>query len=141
MIATPEQVKEMLTPSEDQIQEYQKQHLKLYRSRARLSSMERALGRAIELEMHFRQTGEPDRLAEALAMQGRFTEAANTAVSEELKQTFTNRAEAMIAEPCFCDAVDEHDQPNRYAESNTFIDGKATVIIRCKNCGKRFVDR
>lgn len=138
-IATADEVKEMLELTPEKIEAYQEQHLKTYRSRAMLSREERKLGRAIELERHFRQTGKADGLAEALAAQGRFTEAVEASQSKELRAEFAAKADAMTAEPCECDTVGTDGDVNRYAESETFDErGNTILLIRCRQCRRLY---
>ena len=139
-IATPDNVREFLAVDDEKMQEYQEQHLKLYRSRARLTHAERVLGRGIELEQHFRQVGKPDGLAEALEMQGRYDEAAAVAVKPELKASLTEKAQGMRNTKCDCDAIDAKGEPNSYKESVTFVNGKPAVLVRCTKCNSLYLD-
>lgn len=138
-IATAEDVKNILALTDDQIEELQKQQLKIFRSRARLTPEEIKIGRAVELERHHRISGNKDALAEALAQQGRFREAAHTAVREDLKKVLTEKAAAAESpdDDCNCPTFMEEDGlriPNQYIQSYEIRDGKSVTGIRCKIC-------
>lgn len=142
-VATPEDVAKILELTPEQIQELRKeQALRLYRSRAVLSPQERRIGRGIELERHYREVGKPDGLAEALAMQGRYQEAAEVAVNEVLKRELAEKAAAVDApdEDCKCDNfkdVGKYSIPNQYIESYGYSakHGKDMPFVRCTVCG------
>lgn len=138
-VATPEDVRATLALTDAQREELQKEQLKIYRSRARLTPEEQIIGRAIELERHHRITGNQDALAEAISAQGRFREAANIAIREDLKKVLLEKADA-VEQPdidCPCPTYTKHDDlhlPSQYVESNVIRDGKFTPAIRCKVC-------
>lgn len=143
MIATPAQVQQALTLSDEEIAELRKQQdkaLKTFRSKARLTPEERQMGYAIEMERHHRRTGNKDALAEALGMQGRFREAAETATSDVLRNVLLEKARA-VEKPdvnCACPDYEEEGNlkiPTQYIEANVIRDGVLTPAIRCRKCG------
>lgn len=142
-VATPEDVAKILELTPEKIEELQKeQALKIYRSRAILTPQERRIGRGIELEKHYRETKQPDGLAQALALQGKYAEAAEIAVDETLKKELTQRAAAVEADDddCECDNFRDQGQysvPNQYVESFGYSikHGTDMPFIRCTVCG------
>lgn len=142
-VATPEDVAKVLELTPEKIEELRKeQALRLYRSRARLSPQERRMGRGIELEQHYREVGKPDGLAEALAMQGKYQEAAEVAVNEVLKKELAEKAAAVDAsdDDCKCDNFTDtgkYSIPNQYIESYGYSakHDKDMPFIRCTVCG------
>lgn len=143
-VATPGDVEKVLTLTPEEIEELQKeQQLKLYRSRAILSPQERRIGRGIELEQHYIQVGKPDGIAEALALQGKYKEAAETAITPERKAEYNEIAAAVDADDadCACDnftETKEHLLYNQYIEFTGYSKkhGRDMPFIRCRICGK-----
>lgn len=138
-VATPEQVRDNLALTDEQRKELQDEQLKTFRSRARLTPEEMKMGRAIELERHHRQTGNVNALAEALADQGRFREAAEMATRKDLKAVLLEKAEAVDRPDadCECDShiIDgDFKIPVQYVESYVMRDGKLMPAIRCRTC-------
>lgn len=146
-VATPDDVRKMLALDDGQIEELRKEQekaLRKFRSRARLNAAERRIGRGVELERHFSQTGNLDGLAEAFAMQGRFAEAAETAVREDLQATFTEKANACLCNGCDCPSHSEEEGlmlPNQYIESYEIKNGKMEPAVRCQNCNNLSIGR
>lgn len=115
---------------------------KLANSRARLNKREQGMARGVELEHHHRQTGNRDGYAEALAMQGRFQEAANVAKRKDLKQTFIEKHVAVMQadDDCQCDNFRNENGlkvPNQSVECYAFSEKHKSVMpfIRCHICG------
>jgi hypothetical protein len=116
--------------------------LKLYRSRAHLSQEKRKVARGIELERLYRKQGKMNALAEALGMQGRYTEAASVATDPAIQAAMIIKAEA-IAKPdidCACSTYTEVDGyliPNQHVIANGYspLHEKVMPFIRCTLCG------
>lgn len=146
MIATATDIRTFLALSDEETAELQKQQekaLKKFRSKARLTPAERVMGHGIELELHHRQTGNKDGLAEALGMQGRYLEAAHIAVNPKLAAVLLEKAEAIDSadDDCDCPGFEEIDGlriPNQYVEGNVISQKHGGVMpaIRCKVCKK-----
>jgi hypothetical protein len=145
-VATPADVANILALDDEQIAELQKgqqKALDTFRSKARLTPEERQLGYGIEMERHHRQTVNKDALAEALAMQGRFVEAADIAEREDLKNVLAEKAEAILKDDANCECPNHTEDsgfhiPNQYVESYAIShkhDGKIMPLIRCRVCG------
>jgi hypothetical protein len=144
-VATPDDVKKVFALSDEQIAALkleQDRLLKTFRSRARLSRQERQKAHAIEMERHHKKTGNVNALAEALAGQGRFTEAAQTATREDLKTIFTDKALAVEKDDADCECPTyyesgEYHLPNQYVESYAFSEKHQAIMpfIRCRSCG------
>jgi hypothetical protein len=142
-IATPDQVLKVLELTSEQMEEIRReQDLLLYRSRALLTPAERRRGLGVELEQHHLQTGNKDGLAEALSLQGRYKEAADTAASPELKKDYKERARAVDRpdDDCPCDTFQdfgEHSLPTQYIEFYGHSDkhGQEMPFVRCTLCG------
>jgi hypothetical protein len=108
-VATPEQARahlEITPDKEKDIRTQQAKALKVFRSKARLTPAEFQRGRGVELERHHRITGNQNALAEALAMQGRFHEAALAADDPALTAVLTEKAEAIDRPDENCDCPD-----------------------------------
>jgi phage FluMu protein Com len=145
-VATPSDVRRVLELSPEEIERLRKQQakaLKLYKSRARLSPREQQVGRGIELERHYRQTGNLDGLAEALSMQGRFAEAAAVAANPVLREQYLERDAAVHSpdDDCSCPTYREENGlhiPNQHVEANvvSLKHGDVMPAIRCRVCGK-----
>lgn len=141
-VATPEDVRRLLNKTPEEAEELQKaQALQLYRSRARLSPEERTIGRGIELERHYRIVNKPDGLAEALAMQGKYAEAAAVAVSPAYKKDFQEMATAVDSADtdCTCDSHKETKDyliPNQYVERYSYSQKHRRMMpfVRCTVC-------
>ena len=141
-VATPADVLKALALTDEKLAELQKERdLEIYRSRARLTPEERRRGRGIELEKHYRITGNKDGLAEALALQGKYLEAAEIAQSDRLKSQFSEKHRA-VERPdvdCECDSFVESGQyllPTQYIESYGYSEkhGKEMAFVRCQSC-------
>jgi hypothetical protein len=143
-VATPDQVKAMLTLTDEAAAELQKQQkLELYRSRAILSPEERQFARGIELEEHYKKTGDKDGLAEALSFQGKYAEAAEIAVREDLKAEYAEKAAAVASEDVNCKCDDfrtdgEFNLPNQHVEfvGHSEKHNASMPFIRCQVCGE-----
>ena len=146
-VATADDVRRLLALDEERIAELQKdqeKRLKVFRSRARLTEKERTIGYAIEMERHHRLTGNKDALANALAAQGRFSEAAATARRDDLKQTLTVRLNAIEKDDADCKCPryykdGDHQLPNQYIVDYVVSEkhgGKLMPLIRCRECGE-----
>ena len=145
-VALPDDARRALELTPEQRQEIKKEQdrlLKLFRSRARLTPLEFQKARGIELERHHKRTGNVNALAEALAMQGRFEEAAEYAVREDLKAIFTEKAEAVASDDddCECPRYTEDGDlfiPNQFIESEVVSTKHGAVMpaIRCRICKK-----
>jgi len=141
-VATPEDVQKFLELTEEQKEEIRReQALRLYRSRALLTDNERRIGRGIELEKHHRITGNKDGLAEALALQGRYGEAAEVAVSDQLKAEYQEKFRAVEREDCDCSCDSfkqegEFNLPVQYIEmyGHSVKHGGEVPFIRCTTC-------
>lgn len=141
-VATPADVLKALAMSEERQAELQKERdLAIYRSRARLSSAERRIGRGIELERHHRITGNKDGLAEALALQGKYQEAAEVAQSDRLKAEYSEKCRAVERpdDDCECDSFYESGNyllPNQYIEFYGYSEkhGQEMAFVRCQAC-------
>lgn len=143
-VATPDDVQKALKLTPEQLDELRRdQKLALYRSRARLSDNERRIARGIELERHHRKSGDLDGLAEALRMQGRYEEAAESAISKDLKRECKELAGAVSKNdgPCGCDpftGTGEYNLPNQYIECYGHSDkhNSEMPFVRCTRCGE-----
>lgn len=146
-VATPSDVRRVLALSKEEKAEIKKEQdklLKLHRSRARLSPEERKLARGIELERHFRQTKNKNGLAEALAMQGKYEEAAKVAQTADLKKSLREKRDAVNSADadCQCDTYYQTGGgvmlPNQHVESYGYSEKHKKVMpfIRCKCCRK-----
>lgn len=143
-VATPADVEKALSLTDEQLVDLQKERdLAIYRSRAILSPEERRRGRGVELEKHYKITGNMDGLAEAFALQGRYGEAAEVAASDRLKATYSEKHRAVEREDndCECDSFSESGDyllPNQYIESYGYSakHGKDMPFIRCQACGE-----
>jgi hypothetical protein len=142
-VATPEDVARLLELTPEKIEELKREQLlALSRSRARLSDNERRVARGIELEQHYKLTGNRQGLAEALMLQGRYAEAAEVASTTEQKQAYLKKADAVTKEDahCGCDRfveTGEHNLPQQYIESygHSLKHGGEVPFIRCQTCG------
>lgn len=142
-VATPEQALKALELTPEQIKEIEEeQALLLYRSRAMLTPNERRRGLGIELERHHRQTGNKDGLGEALALQGRYDEAARTAQSPMLQRELREQAKAVSRpdDDCPCDSfqeIGEYNLPTQYIEmyGHSEKHGEEVPFVRCTLCG------
>lgn len=145
-VAQPSDVARFLEVSEDsltEIQKEQKRLLRLHNSRARLNRDDIQRARGVELELHHKKTGNKDGLAEALAMQGRFTEAATTAKSKELRASLREKRDAVKKSDgdCKCDTYQDANGtllPNQFVESYGYSEKHKSSVpfIRCQVCGK-----
>lgn len=137
-VATPADVDNVLALTDEKVAELQKERdLAIYQSRARLSPEERKRGRGVELERHYRITGNKVGLAEALALQGRYAEAA------EIIPTYLEKHKAVEREDadCSCDSFREEGDyllPNQFVESYGYSKkhGKDMPFVRCNACGE-----
>jgi hypothetical protein len=143
-VATPAQVLKALELTPEEMADIRKeQDLMLYRSRALLTPAERRRGLGIELEQHHLKTGNKDGLAEALALQGKYKEAATTAVNKLLRREYAEKARA-VTKPdsdCPCDSfqeIGEYNLPTQYIEFYGHSDkhGVDMPFIRCTLCGE-----
>lgn len=137
-VATQNDVVKVLALTPEKLEDLKReQQLLLYRSRAKLSPDERRVARGIELEAHHRLTGNSEGLAEALNMQGRYSEAAE--VSDN--PVYTERAEAVEKEDKLCcdrfTESDGYNLPNHYSEfeGHSVRHGGTVSFIRCTKCG------
>jgi hypothetical protein len=145
-VATPEQARLALDLSEEKTKELRRDQdkaLALFRSRARLSDLERRVGRGIELERHHTKTGNREALADALAMQGRFAEAVKASRDKDKKKVFREKIKAIdkADDDCPCPTYREENGlhlPNQHVESFVVSQkhGQVMPAIRCRVCGK-----
>lgn len=143
-IIHPEAIASLLSVTPDKLAEIRKEqeHLaQLKNSRARLNPEEMMRARGAELERHHLKTGDMDNLAEALAMQGRYAEAAIVANRQDLKDHFTEMSEAVECsdEMCDCDPFRREGNlniPNHSDEHRGWSEkhGKTVHFIRCFQC-------
>lgn len=144
-IATPQDVLRNLALTDEQITDLRREQdkaLKVFRSKARLTPKERMLGYAVEMERHHRQTGNKDALAEAVAIQGRYREAAEIAVNPELIVNFTEKADAIEKPDVNCECPDHAAEgdlhiPNQFIQANVISikhGGELMPAIRCRVC-------
>ena len=141
---------------EEQKAEAERQRLaKASFTRARLTESERLIGRGRLLEMTARQNlaraGERDtlpktQLAEALAMQGRYVEAAETHPDPDRKSHFENIVRALEmddSEKCNCEDTQakvngvELSLTPRFESARIFspVHNKVVSVIICSKCG------
>lgn len=85
-----------------------------FHSRVRLSSAHQEAARAVIFEQQLREAFEidgndetADRLADNLAMQGRFIEAAEIAVSKEARSFYSKAADAIYLDKAGCECTDQ----------------------------------
>lgn len=126
------QVLRLTQEQKEYIEIEQARYRRLNKSRAMLSPAERLKARGVELEDHHKQTGNRDGLAEALAMQGRYKDAAKVALRPDLAAQYAEYASASENEPCKCDKFDAQGMPTEFVE----VDNPNKPLIRCTQCRK-----
>lgn len=124
-----------------QLQLDQQRLRRLYHSRARLSPADYARARGMELEAHHRQTGNNDALAEALAQQGRYSEAAAVAENPDLRAQMLSYLSAVEKpdDDCACDSIEiieDFAVPTQNVEFYGYSEKHGAVVpfIRCRKC-------
>lgn len=143
-VATPADVLKALALTDEEQEKLRKERdLAIYQSRAMLTPEERKRGRGVELEQHYRLTGNKTGLAEALALQGRYLEAAEIVEDDRLRSVYSEKHRAVERDDddCACDSFKETGQyllPTQYVESYGYSDkhGKDMPFIRCTACGE-----
>ncbi len=142
-LASKEEISKKLALTEkkqEQIEQEQKKLLKLSKSRARLNKREVVRARGVELERHHKNTNNHDGLAEALAMQGRFREASEIAVREDLRAEYQRFAKASEIDdtPCDCDKITDDGTPTEFIEKEAYSEkhGAVMAFIGCSICGE-----
>lgn len=146
-IISPEDVEKLLIKDEEKIKELQQEQYKqLLNSMARLSYEEHKYAYALQLEEHYRQTGNMEGLAESLAMQGRYHEAYELAEDETRKQEYLEKAKALEqSSRCDCPQTrreGKNDIPTRYVEYKHYDPERKVTInfMRCIICNNLYPD-
>lgn len=145
-VATPERVGELLKVSperEKELREEQDKLLDQFRSKSGLTPAQRRIARGIELERIHRQSGDKNGLAEALAQQGRYAEAVETAVNPDLKAELEEKLAAVERpdDDCLCDSHHQsqsgHLLPNQFVLCEGYSEKhkKDVSFIKCMVCG------
>lgn len=141
-VAAPADIVNALDLTDEQrqaLRDSQAKALQKFRSKAKLTPAEQTLGLGIQLEQHHRLTGNQNALAEALAMQGRFREAVNTATDPALKARLLEKAEAIESpdDDCECPTYTQMDDlqiPNQFVEARVLTRRGLLPAIRCQVC-------